>query len=257
MTRFKFVVLLLVHLVLFSACENSAKTQDKEKNIYQDTYVDFNRFKENRPCSEVKFMCLPESQDKSWQTIAPKDGLDTWELSPEVMKKHRSIIQRWRDEEDGKVKDEDMKTAAISEAFYDRVKAKQFLVEMEEDLEKEFPGFWRDVAKPVRYRWIRRAMNKAKTFGGDPKQNNAIVELCARIGLDFDKDPKWDYIVKFITSDPKNIETHMGKACNYIDWTILNRTHAYTGTKITDWSMRRVNGWLPSPKNPYPKLGAK
>ena len=84
-----------------------------------------------------------------------------------------------------------------------------------------------------------------------------MVELCARIGLDFDKDPKWDAIVKFITSDPKNIGTHIGVACDYIDWTIFGKRKGYGGTPITDWSMRRAIGKLPYPKKPYPKLNAQ
>jgi len=80
-----------------------------------------------------------------------------------------------------------------------------------------------------------------------------MVELCARIGLDFDKDPKWKTIVEFITHDPKNIGTNMGVACDYIDWTVFGKPHGYSGP-ITDWSMRRAMGYLPAPKKPYPKL---
>ncbi|NOR56693.1 MAG: hypothetical protein GQ531_10880 [Sulfurovum sp.] len=257
MKQFKFSVLLSILVVLFGACENKNNSNDNEEKIYKTPYVDFTHFTEGRECNYVAFRCLHESQDKSWQEQNLSDGLDTFELTPEVMKKRKDIVQRWRDEEDGKAQEEDMKTAAISEAFYDRVEAKKFLVDMAERLEKEFPGFWRDVAKPVRYRWIRRAMSKAKNFGYKSTKPGPMMELCARIGLDFDKDAKWQYIVKFITSDPKNIGTNMGKACHYIDWTILNKTHGYTGTKITDWSMRRTNGWLPYPKKPYPKLGGK
>jgi hypothetical protein len=144
-----------------------------------------------------------------------------------------------------------MRLSLISEDFYDRVEARKFLEEMEQELEKEFPGFWRDVPKKVRYRWIRRAMNKAKQFGADPKKNNVIVELCTRIGLDFDKDPKWKAITSFIAKDPSN---HMAVAINYIDWTVFNKTHARTGTRITDWLMRRAHPGLPKPKKPYPKL---
>jgi len=171
-------------------------------------------------------------------------------LTPEVMQRRKEIIQRWRDEEDGKVEEQDVKTAALSEEFYDRVEAKRFLVKMEKRLEKEFPGFWRDVPKKVRYRWIQRAMNKAKKFGYDSKLNNGIVELCARIGLDFDKDPKWKYIVTFISEKEVNVLI----ACDYIDWTIFNKTKGYSGVPITDWSMRRAMGRLPAPKKPYPKL---
>ena len=78
-----------------------------------------------------------------------------------------------------------------------------------------------------------------------------MVELCARIGLDFDKDPKWDYITEFIKNDPKN---NVAPAINYIDWTVFGKTHARTGTKITDWLMRPTIGALPDPKKPYPRL---
>jgi len=259
MKQFKLISLVFIALVLLNACDN--RTEGKVERQYQDSYVDFERFKEGRPCAEVKFMCLPESQDKSWQSIPTEDKIADLEITPKVEIQYDLAIKASNKQYHAYMKihpnatrKEIMLLSSLDRDFFEKVDAKRFLVSVETRLEKEFPGFWRDVAKPVRYRWIRRAMNKAKKFGYKSSKPGPMMELCARIGLDFDKDPKWDDIVKFIISDPRNIGTHMGKACNYIDWTILNKTHAYTGTKITDWSMRRVNGWLPSPKIPYPKL---
>ena len=245
------LLLLFTLLLSLNGCQSKEAKEEAKK---QAAYVDFERFKEGRPCAEVRFMCLPESQDKSWQSVPTKDHIEDFELTPEVMRKRQAIVQRWRDEEDGKVKEQSMRLSLISEDFYDRVEARKFLEEMEQDLEKEFPGFWRDVPKKVRYRWIRRAMNKAKQFEADPKQNNVIVELCARIGLDFDKDPKWEYIVQFLKHDPRHIDDSMGIVIDYLDWTVFSKTHSFTGTPITDWLMRGAHPGLPWPKKPYPRL---
>jgi len=256
----KYILFLAGVVLLLSGCNaNDAPkhTTQKTQTKTQERYVDFNRFKEGRPCAEVKFMCLPESQDKSWQSIPLKDGLDMFELSPEVMAKRKAIIQRWRDEEDGKVKEQSVKLAAISEAFYDRVEAKQFLVKMEQALEKEFPGFWRDVPKKVRYRWIRRAMSKAKKFGyadGEITDNIQVIRLCARIGLDFDLDPKWDYITKFVTHKDRGYLPFAGEACNYIDYTIFKKDKDRVGNRYTDWYFRDILHYLPQPKRKLPRL---
>jgi hypothetical protein len=238
-------------LLLFLFIQGCQSKEEKEEAKKQAAYVDFEKFKKGRPCGEVKFMCLPESQDKTWQRGPTKDHIEDFELTPEVLRKRQEIVQRWRDAEDGKVKEQSMQLSQLSEAFYDRVEAKKFLSEMEESLEKEFPGFWRGVPIKVRYRWIRLAMNKAKRFGDDSKQNNVMVELCARIGLNFDKDPKWRVVTEFIAKDPKN---HLSVTVHYIDWTVFGKTYSRTGVKITDWAMRRAHPGLPWPKKPYPRL---
>jgi hypothetical protein len=94
-------------------------------------------------------------------------------------------------------------------------------------------------------------MNKAKKLGITHKTPGTIIEICARIGLDFDKDPKWQTITEFIKSDPEN---HPIYALDYIDWTIFGKTYNIMGVRITDWSMRRAIGKLPYPKKPYPRL---
>ena len=131
-----------------------------------------------------------------------------------------------------------------------KIVKKRFLVDMEKQLEKEFPGFWRDVPKKVRYRWINIARLKAGKFGHDTYQNNMMVELCARIGLYFDKDEKWSDIVKFIKLE----DTYLVYATRYLDFTLFDKIHDYSGSKITDWSLQRAFPHLPKPDKPIPKL---
>ncbi len=252
------VKLLLVSLMLWmSGCEAKNTTNEIKSKTPISKYVDFKRFSEGRPCSDVTFMCLPESQDKSWQNKPLDDGLDIFELNTRNIQKYDNIVKEWHKKYDAyhtkphpKGEKKPMLISSLDRDFFDKVDERRFLEEMEQDLEKEFPGFWRDVKKPVRYRWIRRAMNKAKKFGYDPKQNNMMVELCARIGLDFDLDPKWKYITEFIVIK----ERYIGMACDYIDFTVFNKDKDYAGQAINNWSLRTALGYLPYPKRPIPKL---
>ncbi len=252
--KFFLYKILFLALMFSQACQASEKygTNDWKKDapFYHGEYVDFETFKEGRLCANVRFECLPESQDKLVVDKPLENGLDDFELTSEVMKKYYAVIQRWRDEEDGKIEDESMKAAQLSEAFFDKVEEKKFLKEMEEQLAKEFPDFWRETPKKVRYRWIQRAMNKAKVFGYDPKQNNAMVELCARIGLNFDKDPKWEAITKFVAIKKRYIR----QSIHYIDYTVFEKDYNKRGTKYTDWHLREALEYLPYPKRPLPRL---
>jgi len=254
--KYYLIIIPMLYLLLLG-CETNTNHHAIQAQKKEVAYVDFKGWSKGRVCDKLLWKCLPESNDtKRWQKPL-EDGLDSLELTKEVLQKSKTIGQEWARRYDAyhakphpKGEKEPMLISHLNREFLESVAAKQFLVEMEQDLEKEFPGFWRDVPKKVRYRWIRRAMNKAKRFGYDPKQNNQMVELCARIGLDFDKDPKWDYITKYIALKEDNI----GGAINYIDWTVFKKTHARTGTRITDWLMRDTFGYLPYPKRPLPSI---
>ena len=249
--------IVLVTLPNFKAYEK--EMHQKHIDYYESRYVDPEEWAQGRVCDKLLWKCLPESNDtKRWQRPL-ENGLDSFELTPEVLEKSKRIGEAWAARYDEyhhkkhpKGEKEPMLISHLNKQFLDSVAQKQFLVKMEQRLAKEFPGFWRDVDLEVRFRWIQRAMNKAKRFGYDPKLNKGIVELCARIGLNFDKDPKWDAITKFI----KEKEVHILIACDYIDWTIFGKSVGYSGVPITDWSMRRAIGKLPYPKKPYPKLHA-
>ena len=60
-----------------------------------DAYVDFKRFKEGRPCGKVRFMCLPESRDKSWQNTPTQDHIEDLELTPAVEAKFKRLMDAW------------------------------------------------------------------------------------------------------------------------------------------------------------------
>jgi len=256
-----FYKLLFLSLIFLQGCQADDQygTNNWKKNapFYHGEYVDFESFKKGRLCADVRFTCLAESQDKLVVDTPLENGLDSFELTSEVMEKYFAILKEksknydeYHSKPHQKGEKEPMHISELNKEVIEMVKEKRFLKEMEAQLEKEFPGFWRDTPKQVRYRWIQRAMNKAKVFGYDPKQSNGIVELCARIGLNFDKDPKWEAITKFIAVK----EVHILYACDYIDYTVFEKDKGYSGVPITDWSMRRASGWLPSPKIPYPRL---
>ena len=249
-------LLLSITLLIFTACSTGYKMSSEVRNAPY-VYVDFEKFKEGRVCSDVRFECLPESQDKTWQSEPLADGLDVFELNSETMEKFDTMVKRWNrayeiydSKPHPKGEKRPMLETDLENDFFDKVEAKQFLVEMEDSLEKEFPGFWKNTSKKVRYRWIRRAMSKAKKFGYDPKLNNSMVELCARIGLDFDKDPKWKEIIKFISLK----ERYIRMAIHYIDFTVFEKDYDKHGTKYTDWHFRDMLTYLPYPKRPLPKL---
>ena len=238
-----FLGLLVIATATF-ALNYIADTQEKEE--YEEKYIDFNEWEEGRLCSELRFQCLPESQDKAIIDTPLENGLDSFELTEEVEQKIADIV--------AKGEKNYMLVSDFEADFFDKVEEKRFLKEMERDLEKEFPGFWKDTPKAVRYRWIQHAMYKAKKLGYKSKKPNGIIELCARIGLNFDNDPKYKEIKKFITSPNAVRRGYVFSACNYIDYTIFNKTHDKFGTEYTDWYFREISGYLPEPKRPLPKL---
>lgn len=254
--------IILILIFILTACEvkNTTNNEIKSKSI-TNKYVDFEKFKEGRLCAEVKFSCLPESLDKVWQSTPLKDGLDTFELSKQNIEKYDTIVKEWHKKYDAyhakshpKGEKKPMLISSLDKDFFDKVSAKRFLVEMEESLEKEFPGFWREVAKPVRYRWIRRAMSKAKKLGYKSDKPNGIIELCARIGLDFDLDPKWNEITRFILLPKGYTLSYEMMAVEYIDFTVFNKDKNMVGDTINGWSLREALAHLPKPKRPIPRL---
>jgi hypothetical protein len=156
-------------------------------------------------------------------------------------------------------REEIMLITSLDRDFFEKVDARRFLEEMEQDLANEFPGFWKEVPKKVRYRWIRRAMAKADKYGynGGGKNIRAktqIIGLCARIGLDFDLNPKWKAITDFIKLPQGSRRSYGTIACRYLDFTVFNKDYDVLGRPINDWALREALNYLPKPKRPIPSL---
>jgi len=246
------LVAVLLLLPFLNACG------DKPKN-YADFsyYVDKAAFAQGRPCPAVLFNCLPESQDKGWQDQKKNkdNAIDFFELTPDVKMQFKTTRGKWNriyEEKsmDPYVIDEE------DEAWMDEFERKHFLDEMEQQLAKEFPEFWRDVPHPVRYRWLRRAISKANKYDYNGEQTDAIqiIELCARIGLDFDLDPKWEAITQFVRMPDGPLLGYGGEAVKYIDFTVFENNISAGGTRFTDWSLREALQFLPYPKRKVPSL---
>lgn len=256
-------IILLVALIsiFFQACESKEERKAREnaefkikyERVHKKRFVTFERFKIGRVCSEVRFSCLPESIDTSWQDLTSNGEIEFFELSKEVINKYNEMIRIYRTKKNLRSKEE-LKMLELNKEFFDRVERKMFLVEMDEKLEKEFPGFFKDVKKTIRYRWIRRAMSKGNKYGYEDRHTIQIIALCARIGLDFDLDPKWKYITKFISNEKGHLRSYGNMALDYIDFTVFEKDFDYQGYRITSWSMQTALSFLPKPKRHVPKL---
>ena len=252
----KILLLLILLAPLLNACgDKVAKPVDYRSNAY---YVDKTKFAEGRPCAEVLFKCLPESKDKGWQNEKQNkdNSIDFFELTPAVNARYKKVVKEWNKKYEVNPMDPYV-ISSKDKAFFDEVELKQFLKEMEESLGKEFPGFWRDVPVPVRHRWIRRAIAKAHKYAyeGERTDSIAIIELCARIGLDFDLDSKWEAVTKFITLPKGPTRNYASEAIDYIDFTVFEKDRDYTDSyRLTTWSLQTAFKYLPYPKRKVPSL---
>ncbi len=95
---------------------------------------------------------------------------------------------------------------------------------------------------------------KPKVAEGAIREMQQWIELCGRIGLNFDRDPKWQYIVDFIKHPDSVSMGHAGEAVNYIDFTVYEKDYSRTGNRFTDWYLQDALHHLPYPNRPVPRL---
>lgn len=245
--------LLLLPLLFFSACANTPQTPTVKVHPSTSVFHDKTQFPKGRPCTDVKFECLPESIDLSWQGEGDTHEMEQYEVTDYDTKHRNDLIKKYDDLE------KQMGHYTVTEkdeAFFESVRRKNFIKEMESNLEKEFPGFWKDTPKKVRHRWIRLAMTKADKYGYNKslRESNQLVELCARIGLNFDRDPKYKQIVDFISQPDSSYGAYAGKAVDYIDFTIFEKDYTKDKLRFTDWLLRDALTYLPYPNRPVPRL---
>lgn len=284
---------------VFASCDNDPRHIDTTNLPTHNPAV----FAQGRYCIDyLKFECLPESRDPS--ILQGNEPLEEGKVYYEYdAKKFRTyaLITGYEDQKKGEkvanyvLTPEDYKWMA-------KVVLKQWYKEMEETMEKQYPGFWGDTPRSARHRWMRLCVAKGNKYGygleevyynekgekydeergqkdpsydvlnfpitkavldenGKPKvAEGAIremqqwIELCGRIGLNFDRDPKWKYIVDFIKLPDSVSMGHAGASVDYLDFTVYKKDNDYMGTRITDWSLQDALRHLPYPNRPVPRL---
>lgn len=209
----------------------------------------------------LKFACLPESRDKElFDMSKPYVYEDGILYEDEVL--YVTSQEATQMNQANKISEETRKTmpsykmSPADSQLFRRVEFKEFMNEMEAEMEKQYPGFWGETPRKVRHRWMRLCMAKAVKYGyntSNIRERAQFIELCGRIGLYFDRDPKWQYIVDYIKLPESPTMGYAGEAVRYIDFTVYGKD--YDGaTRLTDWSLRALQH-LPKPNRPVPKLG--
>lgn len=244
-------------------------------------------FDQGRFCHEEKFACLPESRDPEWKKTEPLvDGREFFEFDQAKYDRLEKINMMTDAERKAA-----MENYVLTQEDFDwmvQVNIKKFYIDKELELEKRYPGFWGDTPRTARHRWMRMAAAKSRKYGygfrfeteydrngelisrkqlmnpegtpyvadHDDGDAHQFIELCARIGLNFDSDPKWKYIVDYISKPESADRGYAGAAALYIDFTVFGKNKSPTGTVFTDWSLKNAlgTGRLPKPNRPLPKL---
>lgn len=242
---------IVVFYSYYNIYSESNKRQERFINA-KNYYIDSEPSIKERFCSDTLFKCLPESQDKVWRQMQKQykvNDIDYLELTPEVNTRYKAVRKKWNQtyEENEKAP---YLTNSADNTWMRKVELKRYLNEREEYLEKEFPGYWGDLPKPIRYRWIRHAIATADKFGlydnNQITKTRFMIELCARIGVDFDTDSKWAPVRRFIAHP--NRRGSGATALDYIDFVILEKDKNFEGNYFSEWSLTTFARYLSSPK---------
>jgi len=251
---------------IFASCDSDPRHIDTTNLPTHNPAV----FAEGRYCTDyLKFECLPESRDPSILKGSEPLADGKFPFYEYDQKRFNDVVEKigFMDDNERKIAMEKYKLTQSDYEWMEQVRLKQWYKEMEATMEKQYPGFWGDTSKPVRHRWMRLCVAKGNKYGygvvtdgngnaeaynGPDPSMQQWLELCGRIGLNFDRDPKWKYIVDFIKINKDG--ACPGTACDYIDFTVFSKDESAFGYKFTDWSLKDALRYLPYPNRPVPRL---
>ncbi|OOF53192.1 hypothetical protein [Rodentibacter genomosp. 2] len=191
----KTVIPLLISLFLLG-CEKSFSEQ-----FYKD-----------RPCTEIKYECLNESQN----TTTQKNNMFT----PTQLNK-----EQWDD-------------------IQYRKKLKIY-GEVAKMLEIYYPGFWGDKDEMFKLQWIENVDQITQRYY--PKRRRATLEtmasVCAIIGSDFETNPKLDFIAKKLKTS--HVDSPLNEIHDYLRFEVLKKNFDEGGVHYNTWCLRWVQEEMP------------
>lgn len=168
------------------------------------------QFFKERHCPEVQYQCLPESQEKKMIDLSQPYQLNDEEEArierDNTLRLHRNIIKM---------------------------------------LEIYYPGFWQDTDEKTQLAWMEKVDEITKRYY--PKRQRYHLELmasvCAIIGLNFEADPKLDFVVQKIKSS--NNEGVLVDINDYFRFEMLQKDYDEAGNQYNNWSLRGVRQGMP------------
>ncbi|MDG2918169.1 hypothetical protein P7M46_09175 [Bisgaard Taxon 10/6] len=168
-------------------------------------------FFKQRRCPEVRYQCLPESQEKKMIDLSQPYQLTAEEEARiernNTLRLHRDIIKM---------------------------------------LEIYYPGFWQDTDGKTQLAWMEKVDEITKRYYPNRQRYHLelMASVCAIIGVDFENNPKLNFIVDRIKSDPLYIP--LIKINDYLRFEVLQKDYDEAGNQYNNWSLRGVREGMPS-----------
>lgn len=168
------------------------------------------QFFKERHCPEVQYQCLPESQEKKMLDLS-----QPYQLT---------------DEEEGRIERDNT------------LRQHREIIKM---LEIYYPVFWQDTDEKTRLAWMEKVDEITKRYYPNRQRYHLelMASVCTIIGVDFENNPKLNFIVDRIKSDPLYIP--LIKINDYLRFEVLQKDYDEAGNQYNNWSLRGVRQGMP------------
>ena len=166
-------------------------------------------FFKQRHCPEVRYQCLPESQEKKMLDLS-----QPYQLS---------------DVEEARIKQDDT------------LRLHREVIKM---LDIYYPNFWQDTDEKTQLAWMEKVDEITKRYY--PNRQRYYLEImasvCAIVGLNFEADPKLDFVVQKLKEGKYRL---LGEINSYLRFEVLQKDYDEAGNQYNNWSLRGVRQGTP------------
>ncbi|MBN6710741.1 hypothetical protein JFL47_05785 [Haemophilus haemoglobinophilus] len=167
-------------------------------------------FFKQRHCPEVQYQCLPESQEKKMLDLS-----QPYQLS---------------DVEEARIKQDDT------------LKLHREVIKM---LDIYYPDFWQDTDEKTQLAWMEKVDEITRWYYGRNRMRaelERMASVCAIIGLNFEADPKLDFVVQKLKEGKYRL---LGEINSYLRFEVLQKDYDEAGNQYNNWSLRGVRQGTP------------
>lgn len=252
--------LITKHLQRSDVCKNCRLTnvvnylfyyylkKDKDKNFYDYKPFDLewltrlyfpNTSRENfnrqaidstRLCTAMKYECQPKFKDPKTQQRINANEVTPMKDVYQLSEKEEQAIELRRQQREYK--------------------------EITQMMELYYPGFWQDKSQEERVQWVMEAEKLVHKYdlAGSRGRIELMAMICGIIGLDFDQNPDYDFIIRHFK------RTELCKPCRLVDtfdylyFNYLEKDFDDGGYQYNTWRLRDVMTYFPESQRHIPSF---